>query len=125
MKKQVKLAIAAMILLGSVNAVADIDEDIYNENQRTKIEAMAENFDVRSQIEQVKDEANKLIEILGTQGPEGSLQETGLGQLSDIAQRNYDRSQQTENIDDLEELLKSSNEIKATLTQIKTHYGLK
>nr|WP_295906086.1 hypothetical protein [uncultured Bdellovibrio sp.] len=125
MKKQIKLAMAAMILFGSVNAMADIDDDIYNEIQRTKIETFAESFDIRSDIENIKKETDKLIDILGTSGPEGSLQESGLGQLSDIAQRNFEKSQQTENIDDLHELLDSSNQVKAALKQIKAHYNIK
>lgn len=125
MKKQVKLAIAAVILLGSVNVMAEEYDEFYIENQQNKVRAAEADFNIRTQLELVKNEADRLINILGTSGPEGSLQETGLGQLSDLAQRNYDRAQQTESKDELDELLESSNQVKATLEQIKSHYNLK
>ena len=141
MKKHVLLAMSVIMVLGSIKAMAMSDEDIMN--QQTKIDAMVMNQRIANQNESFVDQDSKIqavqkmdilrinrevervLTLLETEGPMGSLQATGIGQLSDIAQRNLDMSDISENSDEINSLWLSSQEVERDLIQIKKAFNLK
>lgn len=141
MKKHVLLAMAVIMVLGSIKAMAMSDEDIMN--QQTKIDAMVMNQRIannnesfvdqdfkiqavqKTDILRINREVERVLTLLETEGPMGSLQATGIGQLSDIAQRNFDMSDISENGDEINSLWLSSQEVEKDLIQIKEAFNLK
>lgn len=146
MKKNVLLAMAVIMLLGSIKALAVEDEDdAYNENQRTKIEAaqkyMREQEEEKEKevddavdhangtvtavqirdIEQVNADIDSLIDRVGTKDSGlQEIQDNGLGQLSSLAEDYEKRAKAAiDDSDEVNSIWEQAMDLKVQVSKIK------
>lgn len=139
MKKKALLAMAIIMVLGSIKSMAMTEEEALDLNALTKIEAaeadlrdeemqinhvdgaiMATQID---QIEQVNKDIQLLIDQVGAEG--SGLQENGLGQLSYLADTYEQQANATQNPDKVNKIWKQAMELKAQVEKIKAQRGNK
>lgn len=134
MKKKVLLAMAVIMVLGSVKAMALTAEE---ENQFTKIEAVeAMNAEMSGEaeisqvdgaimakqimdIEDVNKEVQGLIDRLGEEG--SGLQQSSLGQMSFLADSYEQQAKATQNVDKVNELWEQAMDLKGKVSKIKAN----
>lgn len=121
MKKQFKMALAALLVFGSVSsAMAEEGDYIYDSIQQNKIPTAE-----RNEILDINDQVSKLIDRLGTEGKGEELQKYSLGQLSFLASEYAKEVEATENADKIDEIWMKAQEIKAEVTKIKAELNIK
>lgn len=140
MKKKITLALAVIMVLGSVKAMAMTAEEAHHMNQLSKIETMAEAREGACttcsdseltriaatqlmQIEQLKNEVDELISAAGDQG--SSLQENSLGQISFLADTYDSEAKATDNANKINQIWEQAMSLQKEVTKIKARLNIK
>lgn len=127
MKKKVLLAMAVIMVLGSVKAMALTDDEVMDMNAATKVEAVeAMNAEMANgdltdgkiaavQIAEIRELNQKIDRLTSESMAEGS----GLGQLSDQADRLLRQAEATEDSAEINKLWIEAKELNETVLKIQ------
>lgn len=139
MKKHVLLAMAVIMVLGSIKAMAMSEQEAMDMNQQSKVEAGIRNQQWESLVDQdTKIQGAHKAEIrdirilsyqvgtaLGEENLQNALRNNSIAQIDFEAEQNFKESDVSENGQHIEALLQSSRGLEKTLKEITNKYNLK
>ncbi len=142
MKKHVLLAMAVIMVLGSIKAMAMSEQEAMDMNQQSKVEAGIRNQQMdrmdeathgngqiqaaqKNHIRDIRIKSAQTIKALIKLDQNSILSESGIGQVDDMASRAFDISKDSENSNDIQASWELSEYARPDLERIIKAYNLK